>query len=83
MRQLATLAERRLAARGLAPLTREALELMRQRDTQNCLHKEHVELRSARVLQLTVRGLEGCCEWSLSQAWSCLDPSDEHDEEAA
>jgi hypothetical protein len=80
MVKLKTVAARRGAAHKTEPLAREALELMRERDTQNGLHPEHIELKSAKVLQLMTLGLQEPCSWSSSQAWACYNPSsDEQD----
>jgi hypothetical protein len=82
MAKLPTLAGRRRAARGLAPLAKEALELMRERDAGAGLHPEHVALKGERVFQLIMLGVRGPCKWSQNEAWHCYNPPSADDEAA-
>jgi hypothetical protein len=82
--KLPTVEERRAAAPEVAALARAGLDLMRQRDTDSNLHPEHVNLRNDTLRLLVVRGLESLCEWTHVEAWACVDPClDDEDEEAA
>ena len=83
MLKLKTIAARRNAAHALQPLVKEAIELMQERDTADDLHPEHVELRSMNVFRLIMKGLEHPCDWTPSEAWACLNPPSDEDEEAA
>jgi len=83
MRALPTLAARRKAAHELVLIAREALRLMHARDVDCDLHPEHVELKNQAIALLVVRGLEGPCGWSHSQAWDCFNADDGEDSEAA
>jgi len=76
-------ARRWMARDEIGPLCREALSLMRQRDTEAGLHEEHVMLRFDSLYRLMVRSVEGPCKWSSVEGWAALDPVDEDDEEAA
>jgi hypothetical protein len=70
-------ARRAFARAELGPLCREAISLMRQRDQDSGLHEEHVSLRGDRIYALMVRGIEGPCNWTSSEAWSVLDQGDD------
>jgi hypothetical protein len=76
-------ARRRMARDEVAPLGREAIALMRDRDTESGLHPEHVQLRGDTIFRLMVRGLEYHCDWNSLQAWGVLDPGEDEDGEAA
>jgi hypothetical protein len=82
MRALPTLAARRKAAAEVALLAKEALSLMHDRDVEADLHPEHVELKNQAVTLLIVKGLEGPCEWSHSEAWDAFNGPDAEDEAA-
>jgi len=84
MRRLESLTARRAAAHDLAPLLREAIELMAERDLGNGLDPEHVELRGDKIRLLCTRGLERPCQWNFDQAWHCLvSQGDDEEDEAA
>jgi hypothetical protein len=81
LQAIKTIEARRAFARAeLGPIAREALALMRERDTKNGLHEQHVELRNQEIFRLMVRSIEGPCGWSTGptkgelEAWCVLDP---------
>jgi len=76
-------ARRAFARAELGPVCREAISLMRQRDTNNGLHEEHVSLRADRVYALMVRAIEIPCDMTLSEAWGVLDQGGNEEDEAA
>ncbi len=57
------LAKRRLLAHKIGPLLSEARELMRERDTADDLHEEHVSLRNERIYSFTLHIMERVCDW--------------------
>lgn len=88
LQAIKTIEARRTFVRAeLGPICREAIELMRQRDTANGLHEEHVQLRGEQIYRLMVRDVEGPCDWTDEQAWGVLDPprpgDDDYDSAAA
>jgi hypothetical protein len=76
-------ARRAFARAELGPVCREAISLMRQRDTESGLHEEHVSLRGDRIYALMVRAIEIPCDMTLSEAWGVLDQGGNEEDEAA
>jgi hypothetical protein len=68
-----SLKARRTLAIVLAPFIAETIRLMRQRDTADGLHTDHVALRADRIFMLLMIRFCDPCRWSKEQAWKHLD----------
>ena len=76
------LAKQREFAKQAGPLLVAALELMRERDTADGLHEEHVLLRANQIYVMTLKMMERACEWEgTSNAFNLLNPETEDEAE--
>jgi hypothetical protein len=57
------LAARRALAPAVGPLLDEARALMRERDTADGLHEEHVSLRGDQIYSFVLHTMENVCDW--------------------
>jgi hypothetical protein len=73
MRRLTTIDERREAAIGMGPQIAQMDALQRQISLADGNDEELTELRSDRLFFLYLRGLEGPCNWSMSEVWEACD----------
>jgi hypothetical protein len=73
MRRLKTVEARRQAAIGMGPQIAKMDALQRQISLDNGTDVELTELRSDRLFFLYLRGLEGPCDWSMSEVWTACD----------
>jgi hypothetical protein len=73
MRRLKTVEERRKAAIGMGPQIAQMDALQRQISLADGNDEELTELRSDRLFFLYLRGLEGPCNWSMSEVWEACD----------
>jgi hypothetical protein len=73
MRQLKTVEARRQAAIGMGPQIAQMDALQRQISLDAGNDKELTELRSDRLFFLYLRGLEGPCNWSMTEVWTACD----------
>jgi hypothetical protein len=72
------LSKRRELAHKLGPLLAEARQIMKERDTADGLHPEHVELRSGRIYSIILKTIENCCDWEgTTHGFNILNPSAE------
>jgi hypothetical protein len=78
-----TLSERRALAPAVGPLLIEAIQLMRERDTADGLHPEHVSLRGEQIYRFTLHIMENVCEWHATMtAFNILNGPEVADEAA-
>jgi len=73
MRQLKTVEARREAAIGMGAQIAQMDALQRQISLADGNDEELTELRSDRLFFLYLRGLEGPCNWSMSEVWEACD----------
>ena len=74
------LAKQREFAKQVGPLLVTALELMRERDTADGLHEEHVLLRANQIYVMTLKMMERACEWEgTSNAFDLLNAAEEEE----
>jgi hypothetical protein len=73
MRRLKTVEARRQAAISMGPQIAKMDTLQRQLSLDNGNDEELTELRSDRLFLLCLRGLEGPCNWSMSDVWEACD----------
>jgi hypothetical protein len=73
MRRLTTVEARRQAAINMGPQIAKMDALQRQLSLDACNDEELTELRGDRLFFLYLRGLEGPCNWSMSEVWAACD----------